>query len=191
MQIDIVFYDVTTFHFESQIPDNLRDFGFSKAGKFNEVQKVLGMLIDCEGRPVGYEFYPGNTFDSKILLKILRKLKEQFNLKKVIIIADKVIHSKLNLKHIKDNGFDNIVSAHIKNMKKSVQEEILPEKDYQKIGNSDLYYWQEDFEDDSNNHKSVISGKRGYKSFVIDDRKQIEDESYHLRLDEERILEEL
>lgn len=257
MQVDIVFYDVTTFHFESQLQDDLRDFGFSKAHKYNEVQVVLGMLIDCEGRPIGYELYPGNTFDSKTLLKILKKLKEQFNLNKVIIVADKGINSKLNLKDIKDNGFDYIVSARIKNMKKSVQKEILSDKDYQRIGNNDLYYWRDDFDKEdnlfkykeldytnvikykdenqaedhkrnkwireelseklictfsskrarkdardreraiekamkviSNNNKSAVSGKRGYKRFVTDDREAIEDESYHLQLDEERILEE-
>lgn len=257
MQVDIVFYDVTTFHFESQRQDDLRDFGFSKAHKYNEVQVVLGMLIDCEGRPIGYELYPGNTFDSKTLLKILKKLKAQFNLNKVIIVADKGINSKLNLKYIKDNGFDYIVSARIKNMKKSVQKEILSDKDYHRIGNNDLYYWRDDFDKEDNlfthkelnytnvikyidenpsedhkrnkwikeelpeklictfsskrarkdakdreraiekamkviskNNKSVISGKRGYKRFVTDDREEIEDESYHLQLDEKRILEE-
>lgn len=257
MQVDIVFYDVTTFHFESQRQDDLRDFGFSKAHKYNEVQVVLGMLIDCEGRPIGYELYPGNTFDSKTLLKILKKLKAQFNLNKVIIVADKGINSKLNLKYIKDNGFDYIVSARIKNMKKSVQKEILSDKDYHRIGNNNLYYWRDDFDKEDNlfthkelnytnvikyidenpsedhkrnkwikeelpeklictfsskrarkdakdreraiekamkviskNNKSVISGKRGYKRFVTDDHEEIEDESYHLQLDEKRILEE-
>lgn len=150
MQVDIVFYDVTTFHFESQLQDDLRDFGFSKANKFNEVQVVLGMLIDCEGKPIGYELYPGNTFDSKTLLKILKKLKEQFNMNKVIIVADKGINSKLNLKHIKDNGFDYIVSARIKNMKRSVQKEILSDKDYKRISNDDLYYWRDDFDEKDN-----------------------------------------
>jgi len=145
MQVDIVFYDVTTFHFESQRQDVLRDFGYSEAHKYNEVQVVLGMLIDCEGKPIGYELYPENTFDSKTLLKILKKLKEQFNLNQVIIVADKGINSKLNLKQIKDNGFDYIVSARIKNMKKSIQKKILSDKDYQRIGNNDLYYWREDF----------------------------------------------
>lgn len=257
MQVDIVFYDVTTFHFESQRQDDLRDFGFSKAHKYNEVQVVLGMLIDCEGKPIGYELYPGNIFDSKTLLKILKKLKEQFNLNKVIIVADKGINSKLNLKHIKDNGFDYIVSARIKNMKKSVQKEILSEKNYHRIGKNDLYYWRDDFEEKDNlftykeldytnvikyidenqsedhkgnkwikeelpeklictfsskrarkdakdreraiekalkviskNNKSAVSGKRGYKRFVTDDREAIEDESYHLQLDEKKILEE-
>ncbi|HHE38530.1 MAG TPA: IS1634 family transposase, partial [Candidatus Cloacimonetes bacterium] len=120
------------------------------AHKYNEIQVVLGMLIDCEGRPIGYELYPGNTFDSKTLLKILKKLKAQFNLNKVIIVADKGINSKLNLKQIKDNGFDYIVSARIKNMKKSVQKKILSEKDYQRIWNNDLNYWREDFDEKDN-----------------------------------------
>ena len=257
MQVDIVFYDVTTFHFESQLQDDMRDFGFSKAHKFNEVQVVLGLLIDCEGRPIGYELYPGNTFDSKTLLKILRKLQDQFNLNKVIIVADKGINSKLNLKHIKDNGFDYIVSARIKNMNKSIQKEILSDRDYRKISNNDLFYWRDDFDKEDNlfkykvldhtneikyedenpssnvkkhkwikeeleeklictfsskrarkdardrqraiekamkviseNNKSAISTKRGYKRFVADDREELEKECYHLKLDEERILEE-
>ena len=267
MKVDIVFYDVTTFHFESQLQDEMRDFGFSKAHKFNELQVVLGMLIDCEGRPIGYELYPGNTFDSKTLLRILKKLKEQFDLNKVIIVADKGINSKLNLKHIKDNGFGYIVSARIKNMKKSIQKEILSDQDYKEISNSDLFYWRDDFEKEdslfkykvldytnlikyeprriciqrgedenksenakrnkwireelqeklictfsskrarkdakdreraiekamkviSENNKSVISSKRGYKRFVTDDREEVDKENYHLKLDEERISEE-
>jgi transposase len=63
MQVDVVLYDVTTFSFESVKPDSLRDFGFSKNGKFNEVQVVMGLLLDCEGRPIGYDLFPGNTFD--------------------------------------------------------------------------------------------------------------------------------
>lgn len=40
MQVDVVFFDVTTFHFESVRADSLRDFGFSKNGKPGEVQVV-------------------------------------------------------------------------------------------------------------------------------------------------------
>lgn len=65
MQVDVVFYDVTTFYCESTSADSLKDFGFSKDGKFKEVQVVLGLITDCEGRPVGYELFPGDTFDGK------------------------------------------------------------------------------------------------------------------------------
>jgi transposase len=130
MQIDIVFYDVTTYHFESQREDELRDFGFSKANKINEVQVVMGLLIDNEGRPIGYELFPGNTFDGKTILKVLGKLKKLFKLNQVIIVADKGINSKINLKEIKEHGFDYIVSARIRNMSKEVQEKILSLEGY-------------------------------------------------------------
>ncbi len=135
MKVDIVFYDVTTFHFESQMEDELRDFGFSKANKINEVQVVMGLLIDADGRPIGYELFPGNTFDGKTMLKVLNKLKKLFNLQQVIIVADKGLNSKINLKEIKDNGFDYIVSARIKNMQSSVQEQILSKMGYKDKSN--------------------------------------------------------
>ncbi|NPV81945.1 MAG: IS1634 family transposase [Firmicutes bacterium] len=125
MQVDVVFYDVTTFSFESVRADSLRDFGFSKNGKFNEVQVVMGLLLDCEGRPVGYELFPGDTFDGSTLEAALEKLKERFGIRRVIIIADRGINSKLNLKRIAGQGYSYIVASRIKNMKRSVQEEVF------------------------------------------------------------------
>ena len=71
LSLDIVFYDVTTFYFESVKKDSLKDFGFSKDNKLNEVQVVMGLLIDKNGMPVGYELFPGNTFEGKTLEKSL------------------------------------------------------------------------------------------------------------------------
>ena len=125
MSVDVVFYDVTTFHFESVREDGFRDFGFSKANKINEVQIVMGMLIDSEGRPVGYELFPGNTLDSKTLEKSLDKLKERFNIGKVIIVADRGLNSKLNLGAIKARGYEYIVASRLKKMSKSVLEQVF------------------------------------------------------------------
>ena len=125
MQIDMVFYDVTTFSFESVRADSLRDFGFSKNGKFKEVQVVMGLMIDCEGRPIGYELFPGNTFDGKTLDRALAALKERFNIRRVIIVADRGINSKVNLKKIVDQGYSYIFASCLKKMSKSVQKEIF------------------------------------------------------------------
>ena len=133
MQVDLVFYDVTTFHFESVHKDGLRDFGFSKNNKINEVQVVLGMFIDCDGRPIGYELFPGNTFDGKTLEKALNNMKKRFGIRNVIIVADRGINSKLNLKSIVDNGYKYIVASRIKNLRKEIQEEIFNPGGYQAI----------------------------------------------------------
>lgn len=63
MSVDVVFYDVTTLYFESQKQNDLKDFGYGKDGKFNEVQVVLGLLVSSDGLPVGFDVFSGNTFE--------------------------------------------------------------------------------------------------------------------------------
>lgn len=125
MKVDVVFFDVTTFSFESVRADTLREFGFSKDGKFNEVQVVFALLIDCEGRPIGYELFPGNTFEGNTLEVALEKLQKRFGIRQVIIVADKGINRKLNLKRIADRGYHYIVAARIKKMKKEIIKEVF------------------------------------------------------------------
>jgi transposase len=130
MSVDVVFYDVTTFHFESNRADELKEFGFSKAGKFNEVQVVMGLIIDVEGNPIGYDLFPGNTFDGKTLLEALAALKQRFSIRKLIFVADKGINSKKNLHLIKQAGYDYIVSSRIKNSPQKIKDAIFSSEDY-------------------------------------------------------------
>ena len=45
-------YDITTYAFESTHADSLRDFGYSKDKKFNEVQVVMALATDHHGLPL-------------------------------------------------------------------------------------------------------------------------------------------
>lgn len=125
MEVDIVFYDVTTFSFSSVRADTLKDFGFSKDSKPGKVQVVLGLLIDCHGRPIGYELFPGNTFDGKILEAALEAMESRFGIRKVILVADKGINSKLNLKMISDRGYSYIFASRIKSASKKIKDLIF------------------------------------------------------------------
>jgi transposase len=133
LKVDVVFYDVTTFYFESVKADTLKDFGYSKDSKFNEVQVVLGLLMDGEGRPIGYELFPGNTFEGKTLETALEKLEQRFGIRRVIIVADRGLNSKFNLKRIAAKGYGYIVASRIKNMSKKIQEEILNPDGYAEL----------------------------------------------------------
>ncbi len=86
LNVDVVFYDATTFSFSSCLADGLKDFGYSKEGKPAKVQVVMGLLIDCYGRPIGYEIFVGNTFDGKTLSYALESLEKRFGIRKVIIV---------------------------------------------------------------------------------------------------------
>lgn len=50
--IAIVFYDVTTIYFEAEKEDELRVTGFSKDGKHQHPQIVLGLLVSSGGYPL-------------------------------------------------------------------------------------------------------------------------------------------
>jgi len=129
-KLDVVFYDVTTFYFESVKKDSLKDFGFSKDNKLNEVQVVMGLLVDKDGMPVGYELFPGNTYEGKTLESSLLKLKKRFNIDKVVVVADKGMNSKLNLKKISDMGFNYIISSRIKSLDKNILEKIFSKEGF-------------------------------------------------------------
>jgi hypothetical protein len=135
--VDVVFYDVTTLYFESVRPDNLRDFGYSKDCKFGEVQVVLGLLIDRDGRPVGFDVFRGNTFEAKTLSEALNKLKTRFMVKDIIIVADRGVNSKINLKIIKDNGFNYIVGSRLKSKSKNIKVKVLNKNNYKTLINND------------------------------------------------------
>ena len=130
---DIVFYDVTTFYYESKEENELKKFGYSKDGKFGDVQVVMGLMIDKNGLPIGYELFSGNTFDGKTMVKVLDNLKRKFNLDKVVIVADRGLNSKINLKYIKDAGYDYLMAVSIKSMPQNMQKVILDKSMYRNI----------------------------------------------------------
>ena len=51
-EITVLFYDVTTLYFESEDEDDLRRIGFSKDGKFQCPQIMLGLLVGQKGYPI-------------------------------------------------------------------------------------------------------------------------------------------
>jgi transposase len=138
-KVDVVFYDVTTFAFQSVKTDELKDFGFSKDCKFSEVQVVMGLLLDTDGMPIGYELFPGNTFDGKTMVNSLENLKKKFNIRKVVLVADRGLNSKYNLDLIKSAGYGYIVACRLRSMSKEVQKEALDEADYIKVSEDFKY----------------------------------------------------
>lgn len=137
MQVDVVFYDVTTFYFESVEEDALRDFGFSKDNKVNQVQVVMGLLIDQEGRPIGYELFSGNTFDAKTLGQMLERLEKRFGIKRVILVADRGINSKANLKALTDRGYGYIMASRLKSMNAEITSQVLSPDGYETLRTDD------------------------------------------------------
>lgn len=124
-QISIVFYDVTTLYFEASDEDDLRKTGFSKEGKHQHPQIVLGLLVSLHGYPLAFEFFEGNQFEGHTMLPVLEAFKAQFNLDKLIVVADAGLMSSQNLEQLAEKGYEFIIGARIKNESDIVKKAIL------------------------------------------------------------------
>jgi transposase len=123
--ISVVFYDVTTLYFEINDEDDLRKSGFSKEGKHQHPQIVLGLLVSVDGYPLAYEIFEGNKFEGYTMLPVLDVFKSRYKLEKLIVIADSGLLSNDNIKELQQKQYEFILGGRIKNEKQSVQEKIL------------------------------------------------------------------
>ena len=120
--VAVVFYDMTTLYFEAEDEDDLRKIGFSKDGKFQNPQILLGLLVGQEGLPIGYDIFEGNTFEGHTLLPVLQKIETKYGLGKPIVVADAALLSKENLKSLSREGYRFILGGRIKNESESMKD---------------------------------------------------------------------
>jgi transposase len=124
-KISIVFYDVTTLYFEVDNEDDLRKTGFSKEGKHQHPQIVLGLLVSIDGYPLAYEIFEGNKFEGYTMLPVINAFKNKYKLDELVIIADSGLLSNDNITELQTKGYQYILGARIKNEKQDVQHKIL------------------------------------------------------------------
>jgi len=92
-----------TLRFESTREDlgELCRFGYSKEMRSDCTQVVLGLLVDTDGIPLGFEVYPGNMFEGATLVDIVKRMREKFKIRRFIFVADRGLFSAKNLEHIR------------------------------------------------------------------------------------------
>lgn len=135
-KIDVIFYDATTIYFESFEEDSLKRNGFSKDHKHNQPQVLLALMVTTDGLPVDYEIFPGDTYEGHTLIPALTKIREKYDIDRVVFVADSAMLSKDNIKMLEDleeYNLSYIVGARLKNMKGHLKEKILDGKNYKKI----------------------------------------------------------
>ncbi len=84
----LVLYDVSSTYFEGRRCPLAR-IGHSRDGRFDRPQIVFGLLTDAQGCPVATEVFDGNTGDPKTVLAQVKKLRQRFGLKRVVLVGDR------------------------------------------------------------------------------------------------------
>lgn len=125
-KLELVFYDTTTLRFESVREDlgSLRRFGYSKERRSDCTQVILGLMLDREGLPVGYKLFPGNTYEGHTLPKVLKQLKDEYHIERLIFVADRGMIKKGNLETIRQAKFEFIIGMKLWSMGDDDQKKI-------------------------------------------------------------------
>jgi len=127
MEVDLVFYDLTSSYFEGSGPEGLADLGYSRDHEPGKPQIVIGLIL-CNGLPIGHEVFEGNRVDKKTVREILSKIRNQFRIKRCIFIGDRGLISKENLEVLERDegyrGFESILALR-KRRNKEVKEIML------------------------------------------------------------------
>lgn len=123
--LSIVFYDVTTLYFEASEEDELRKMGFSKDGKHQQPQIVLGLLVSENGYPLDYNIFEGNKYEGDTLLPVIEHFEARYKLEKLIVVADAGLLSAKNIALLKTKKYQYILGGRIKNESASIISQIL------------------------------------------------------------------
>lgn len=129
LDVDLIFYDTTSLHFEIDEEDSgagpedvvtgsqasggkkypaLRKRGYSKNGRGNAPQIVVGLAVTRDGLPVRHWVFPGNTVDVKTVKKVKADLKG-WNLGRCVFVGDAGMVSGANLRTLSLGGGKYIV----------------------------------------------------------------------------------
>ncbi len=145
-KVNVVFFDVTTLYFESFTPDALRVSGYSKDSKFKETQIMLSLITTTDGLPIGYEVFPGNSYEGDTLIDVIEKVEANYDIRETVIVADRAMFTKRNLSKLEEKQVKFIVAAKLKTMKKEYREEILSDVANALEANKALDSWSKDYE---------------------------------------------
>jgi hypothetical protein len=123
--ISMVFYDVPTLYFEAADEDDFRQTGFSKDGKHQQPQIVLGLLVSSGGYPLAYELFEGSKFEGQTMIPFIETFKEKNKLEKLIAVADAGLLSNKNIEALCEKNYKFILGARIKNETWQAQQHLL------------------------------------------------------------------
>ena len=141
----LVFYDVTNYYFETDIPDEeeisedgevirvgLRRRGPSKEHRPKPIVQ-LGLFMDTNGIPISYKLFRGNQTDPVTYLPAVEEVKKQFGIERIIVVADKAMNSKTNVSAMFEQGDGWLFSQKHRGKRgapKDIQEQILNPEDW-------------------------------------------------------------
>ena len=100
--------------------------GYSRDGKPGSLQIEFGLLCDREGCPVAVEVFEGNVGDPTMVATQVRKLRDRFGLRRVVVVGDRGMLTEARVREdLAPEGLDWITTLRAPAMRELVAEGVL------------------------------------------------------------------
>lgn len=131
----LIYYDVTNYYFESDDQDDFKRKGVSKEHRPNPIVQ-MGLFMDNNGLPITYELFPGNTNDCLTYRPNFGRIKKQFDLGRVISVADKGMTTGDNIWYTINTPTKDgyVFSMSVRGADKELKSYVLNEDGYTWLG---------------------------------------------------------
>ena len=85
---DLVLYDMTSTYFEGAGPHDFAKHGYSRDGKSQNVQVVVGVVM-VAGWPIAHHVWAGNRIDHSTVQEVIRDLQKRFAFSRLVFVGDR------------------------------------------------------------------------------------------------------
>lgn len=134
---ECIYYDVTNYYFEIDDNDDFRKKGVNKEHRPNPIVQ-MGLFMDSIGLPMCYKLFEGNTNDCLTLKPMVQELQKNYNVGKVIVVADKGLNTGNNIAYNKAIGNGYVMSLSVRGASADLKNYVLNEEGY--VYNKDKTY---------------------------------------------------
>jgi len=134
---EAIYYDVTNYYFEIDDNDDFRKKGVCKEHRPNPIVQ-MGLFMDSLGLPMCYDLFEGNTNDCLTLKPMIQELQKNYDVGRVIVVADKGLNTGNNIAYNKAIGNGYVMSLSVRGANKDLKDYVLDEDGY--IYNQDKTY---------------------------------------------------
>jgi transposase len=100
---ELVLFDITSSYFEGAGPKDFAKHGYSRDGKPQNVQVVVGLVM-VAGWPIAHHVWPGNCLDVTTVQEVVGDLRTRFSFERVVFVGDRGMVSAENIEALERDG---------------------------------------------------------------------------------------
>jgi len=105
MDNEVLLYDVTSTYFEGEAAGNPQaQRGYSRDHRPDCKQVCIALVVTVDGFPLGYEVFPGNTYDGSTVREIVQKMEARHGTVGKVWIMDRGMARAENIAWLRETG---------------------------------------------------------------------------------------